>query len=308
MTIAKRLFAPLLAVTLLAGSAAAPAQQHLPSPQPVQSEAAPIQAHPGLWKVAYHDTTIYLFGTIHLLPEGIDWFHGPLANAFEHSDLLLTELPDVANGDVMAAVMKYGTLPQGQSLRARMSDEQRAKYEAALASLGLPKTMFDRNKPWMAAITLPLIKLQKAGFNLEQGVETQLAQRNKALGHPRAGLETIDFQFGVFNSLSEAEQLDYLMEVIDALPQINGAIKSMVATWARGDADGLAALLNAEEDIPALAETLIYSRNRTWAGWIETRLKQPGTVFIAVGAGHLAGKGSVQQVLAKHGVKAARVQ
>ena len=308
MTIAKRLFAPLLAVTLLAGSAAAPAQQHLPSPQPVQTEAAPIPAHPGLWKIADHDTTIYLFGTIHLLPEGIDWFHGPLANAFEHSDLLLTELPDVANGDVMAAVMKYGTLPQGQSLRARMSDEQRAKYEAALASLGLPKTMFDRNKPWMAAITLPLIKLQKAGFNLEQGVETQLAQRNKALGHPRAGLETIDFQFGVFNSLSEAEQLDYLMEVIDALPQINGAIKSMVATWARGDADGLAALLNAEEDIPALAETLIYSRNRTWAGWIETRLKQPGTVFIAVGAGHLAGKGSVQQVLAKHGVKAARVQ
>ena len=308
MTIAKRLFAPLFAVSLLAGSAIAPAQQHLPTPQPVQAEAAPIAARPGLWKVADHDTTIYLFGTIHLLPEGIDWFHGPIANAFDHSDLLLTELPDVASGDVMAAVMKYGTLPQGQSLRARMSDEQRGKYEAALASLGLPKSMFDRNKPWMAAITLPLIKLQKAGFNPEQGVENQLAQRNKALGHPREGLETIDFQFGAFNSLSEAEQMGYLMEVIDALPQIDGAIKSMVATWARGDADGLASLLNAEEDIPALAEALIYSRNRTWAGWIEQRLKQPGTVFIAVGAGHLAGKDSVQQVLAKHGVKAARVQ
>ena len=308
MTIAKRLIAPLLAVTMLAGSAAAPAQQHLPTAQPLQTEAAPVQARPALWKIADHDTTIYLFGTIHLLPEGIDWFHGPVANAFEHSDLLLTELPDVANGDVMAAVLKYGTLPQGQSLRARMSDAQRGKYEAALASLGLPKAIFDRNKPWMAAISLPLIKLQKAGFNAEQGVENQLAQRGKALGRPREGLETIDFQFGAFNALSEAEQLDYLMEVIDALPQIDGAIKSMVGTWARGDADGLAALLNAEEDIPALAEALIYSRNRTWAGWIETRLKQPGTVFIAVGAGHLAGKASVQQVLAKHGVKAARVQ
>ena len=308
MTIAKRLFAPFFTVALLAGSAIAPAQQHLATPQPLQAEVVPVQARPGLWKVADHDTTIYLFGTIHLLPAGIDWFHGPIANAFDHSDLLLTELPDLANSDVMASVMKYGTLPQGQSLRARMSDEQRGKYEAALASLGLPKSIFDRNKPWMAAITLPLIKLQKAGFNPEHGVESELSQRGKSQSKPREGLETIDFQFGAFNSLSEAEQMDYLMEVIDALPQIDGAIKSMVATWARGDADGLAALLNAEEDIPALAEALIYSRNRTWAGWIETRLKQPGTVFIAVGAGHLAGRGSVQQVLAKHGVKTARVQ
>ena len=303
-----RLFAPLFAVTMLAGSAIAPAQQHLPSPQPLQAEAAPVQARPALWKIADHDTTIYLFGTIHLLPEGVDWFHGPVANAFEHSDLLLTELPDVAGGDVMAAVMKYATLPQGQSLRARMTDEQRGKYEAALASLGLPKSMFDRNKPWMAALSLPLVKLQRAGFNPEQGVENQLAQRNKALGRTRAGLETIDFQFGAFNTLSETEQMDYLMEVVGALPEVDTAIGTMIQTWSRGDAEGLASQLNAEEDMPALADALIYSRNRTWAKWIEARLKQPGTVFMAVGAGHLAGKGSVQQVLAKAGIKTARVQ
>ena len=308
MSFAARLLAPLFAMTMLAGSAIAPAQQHLPRPQPVQAETAPAQARPALWKVADHDTTIYLFGTIHLLPEGIDWFHGPVANAFEHSDLLLTELPDVANGDVMASVLKYGTLPQGQSLRARMSDEQRGKYEAALASLGLPKAMFDRSKPWMAALSLPLVKLQRAGFNPEQGVENQLAQRNKALGRTRAGLETIDFQFSTFDALSETEQMDYLMEVIDALPEVDAAIGGMIQTWSRGDAEGLAALLNADEDMPVLAEALIYSRNRTWAKWIETRLKQPGTVFIAVGAGHLAGKGSVQQVLAKAGIKTARVQ
>ena len=108
--------------------------------------------------------------------------------------------------------------------------------------------------------------------------------------------------------LSGAQQLEYLGAVLDALPQINAEIAAMVGNWSRGDAPALAAQLNADSDSPELAEALIFSRNRNWAGWIENRMKQPGTVFIAVGAGHLGGKGSVQDVLAKRGFKAVRVQ
>ena len=311
MTLPKRLTAPLLALFTLAGSGTAPAQQRLPTPQPVVAvklDEPVVQAHPALWKVADHDTTIYLFGTIHLLPPGIDWLNGPLAYALDHSDTLMTELPDLPPGDVAAALLRHGTLPAGKTLRQIMSDKQRAQLEATLTRLGLPLAIFDQKKPWVAAATLPILQLQKAGYNLASGAETSLTKRATQLAHARGGLETTDFQFGQFDVLTDAQQLEYLGAVLDALPQINAEIAKMVGHWSHGDAAALAAQLNADSDSPVLAEALIFSRNRTWAAWIEHRMKQPGTVFIAVGAGHLGGKGSVQAVLAKHGFKAVRVQ
>ena len=305
-----------LALPLAASGTAASmrsAEQRLPTPQPVIAEKlteplAPVQAHPALWKLSDHDTTIYLLGTIHLLPPGIDWLNGPLAYALDHSDTLMTELPDLPPGDVAAALLKHGTLPAGKSLRQMMSEKQRTQLEATLTSLGLPLTIFDRKKPWVAAATLPILQLQKAGYNLESGVEHALTKRVTPLGKARGGLETADFQFGQFDVLTDAQQLEYLGAVLDALPQINGEITTMVGNWSRGDAAALAAQLNADSDSPVLAEALIFSRNRNWAAWIETRMKTPGTVFLAVGAGHLGGQGSVQEVLAKHGFKAVRVQ
>ena len=311
MTLPKRLTAPLLALITLTGSGTAPAQQRLPTPQPVVAvklDEPVVQAHPALWKVADHDTTIYLFGTIHLLPPGIDWLNGPLAYALDHSDTLMTELPDLPPGDVAAALLRHGTLPAGRSLREIMNVKQRAQLEATLTRLGLPLATYDRKKPWVAAATLPILQLQKAGYNLASGAETSLTKRATQLAHARGGLETADFQFGQFDVLTDAQQLEYLGAVLDALPQINAEIAKMVGHWSHGDAAALAAQLNADSDSPVLAEALIFGRNRTWAAWIEHRMKQPGTVFIAVGAGHLGGKGSVQAVLAKHGFKAVRVQ
>jgi len=311
MTLTKRLFAPLIALIALAGSASAPADpQHLPTPQPVQAVpmAPAVQAHPALWKIADHDTTIYLFGTIHLLPDGIDWLNGPLAYALDHSDTLVTELPDLPTGDVAAALLRHGTLAPGKNLRQMMDEKHRAQFEAAMIKLGLPVSLLDKKKPWVAAATLPILQLQKAGYNIQSGVENGLTKRATELGHPRTGLETADFQFGQFDALTEDEQLEYLGNVLDALPEINAEIAAMVGSWSRGDAAALAKQLNADSDSPVLAEALIFSRNRNWAAWIENRLKQPGTVFIAVGAGHLGGKGSVQDVLSKHGIKAVRVQ
>jgi len=311
MTFTKRLIAPFLAIAAFAASASAPADpQRQPTPQPVQSVAvAPaVQAHPALWKISDHDTTIYLFGTIHLLPDGIDWLNGPLAYALDHSDSLVTELPDLPTGEVASALLRHGSLAPGKNLRQMMDEKHRAQFEAALTKLGLPVALLDKKKPWVAAATLPILQLQKAGYNLQSGVENGLTKRATDLGHPRTGLETADFQFGQFDTLTEEEQIEYLGNVLDALPEINAEIAAMVGSWSHGDAIGLAKQLNADSDSPALAEALIFSRNRNWAAWIEERLKQPGTVFIAVGAGHLGGKGSVQNVLAKHGIKAVRVQ
>lgn len=291
-----------------AGAAVLLSTTSLAQQQPA-SKATPLpaDARPALWKVADHDTTIYLFGTIHVLPQGIDWYKGPIRQAFEHSDLLMTELPDLSTGEVAAAMIKQGMLPKGQTLRGLMNDEQRGRYDAALTKIGVQPAMFDHNRPWVVALLLPLVRVQQLGFDPQHGVESQLDKRAKELKRPRQGLETIDQQFAIFAGLSEAGQMEYLMAVVDALPEIDGQINTMVGHWAKGDAAALAKFLQADDD-KVLGEALIYNRNRIWAGWIAERMKQPGTVFIAVGTGHLGGKDSVQDVLAKGGYKAARVQ
>lgn len=290
-------------------SAAAPAQQQsLPTEQPVVAEPVAAEVHPALWKVADADTTIYLFGTIHLLPEGLDWFRGPLAEAFARSDELVTEIPEVDAQTSQAVLLKRGILPAGQSLRDQFDPRQRALFERTLASYELPLNAFDRFKPWYAAVVLATLPLQRKGYSLAHGVETDLAARNTALARPRIGLETLDYQLGLFDSFPATVQRRYLFEVIAALPDLDKDVTEMVAAWRAGDAAKLANLMNAEEDDPAMIEALLTNRNRDWAKWIAARLTRPGTVFLAVGAGHLGGKGSVQDQLDRLGVKSERVQ
>ncbi|MCZ8323819.1 MAG: TraB/GumN family protein [Sphingomonadaceae bacterium] len=290
-------------------SAAAPAQQQsLPTEQPVVAEPVAAEVHPALWKVADADTTIYLFGTIHLLPEGLDWFRGPLAEAFARSDELVTEIPEVDAQTSQAVLLKRGILPAGQSLRDQFDPGQRALFERTLASYELPLNAFDRFKPWYAAVVLATLPLQRKGYSLAHGVETDLAARNTALARPRIGLETLDYQLGLFDSFPATVQRRYLFEVIAALPDLDKDVTEMVAAWRAGDAAKLANLMNAEEDDPAMIEALLTNRNRDWAKWIAARLARPGTVFLAVGAGHLGGKGSVQDQLDQLGVKSERVQ
>ncbi len=284
------------------------AQQAHPTPQPVEAVAVTEPARPALWKVSDEDTTVYLFGTIHLLPKGIDWYNGEVASAFEKSQELVTEIPEVPQDQTMAITMRMGALPQGQTLRGQMTDAERVRFEAALQKLKMPEYAFDPLKPWFASVALATIPLMQSGYSLDSGVEAQLDKRNKALGRPRSGLETLEHQLGIFDKLPAEAQKTFLFETIDALPDISVEIGKMVAIWSKGDAAGLAALLNESMDDPALYKALLTDRNRNWSVWIDDRLDRPGTVFIAVGAGHLGGKDSVQDFLGKAGIKVVRVQ
>ena len=308
MKLTHRLAALFAAVTGLALALPAPAQQRLPAPQPVEAAPAAESTRPALWKVADEDTTIYLFGTIHLLPKGIEWYDGAVANAFEASGELVTEIPELEDASAGSAVLKYGMLPAGQSLRGLMSARERAKFEGAMRANGLPPAAFDRFKPWYAAVVLTTVPLQRKGYDIEHGVESELSERNKAAGRPRTGLETLDYQLGLFNTFPLKVQKKYLMDVIDALPGLDKDVTEMVGAWKKGDAGHLATLLNAEQDDPAMAQVLLINRNKVWAEWIRTRLGRPGVVFMAVGAGHLGGKGSVQDQLGKTGIATSRVQ
>ena len=272
-----------------------------------RAETPPPGAVPGpaLWQVSDADTTIYLFGTVHALPEGKAWFDGRIERAFAASGEMVTEV-DLSNPAASAAAMQgAGTLAEGPSLRELMTPDDRQQFEAAVSGLGLPVASFDTLEPWMAALTLSLLPLLQQGYQIESGVEMQLSAQ--ATGKQRGALETIAQQIELFDGMPMDAQLTYLDKTVEAMPDAKRSLDAMIAEWIEGDAETLAALVNAEVDDPALYRRLLTGRNASWAQWIEQRLQQPGTVFVAVGAGHLAGAGSVQDQLAGRGLKVERV-
>lgn len=293
----------------LAFTAPVLAEERAATPATEAVETATTPATPALWKVADEDTTIWLFGTVHALPAGIEWYHGPVAEALDGSELLVTEIemtPETAEA-MQALISSIGTLPADQTLRGLLNEEQRTSYEAALGRLGLPPAAFDRFEPWYGAMMLAMLPLLQQGYSPDAGVETVLDQA-RTEGIARGALETIEEQLAIFDGLPIETQIRFLMETVEGIDDIKAMLDLMVAKWAEGDAEELARLVNQSMSDPELAERLLYRRNANWARWIEERLDTPGTVFVAVGAGHLAGSQSVQDKLAELGIETARVQ
>lgn len=310
----KRLFLSTAAALAFAAplSASAQAVPTAPTAKPaVPAPAAPptTDADPALWVVRDADTTIYLFGTVHVLKPGLSWFDEAVKTAFDKSGEVVLEIPMPTPEQAQAAVMKSAVNVTGPKLSEKLPAAERPAYAKAVADAGLPAGALEQLDPWFAASTLTLLTLQKQGYDPASGAEQAISQAAKAAGKPLTGLETLDQQFGFFDSLSDAAQVTFLTETIKELPTAGQSIDKMVDQWRRGDPDALAATMNEEMTVsPELKRVLLTDRNARWAKWIEERMKRPGTVFVAVGAGHLAGSGSVQDALKRYKLRATRVK
>ncbi|MBT8426454.1 MAG: TraB/GumN family protein [Erythrobacter sp.] len=265
---------------------------------------------PALWKVADEDTTIYIFGTVHALPGDVDWYSGPVKTALDSSGSLVTEVdmtPEVL-ASMGQTIASKGMFNDGRTLRGVMTDEQKAKFEAGIAKLGIPAEALDPLEPWFAAINIAQILLQSAGYDGENGVEKVL-EATVAEGTERVALETVDFQISIFDELPMENQLAFLLQTVED-PQAGIAmLDRIIAEWAKGDTEELGKMLQeANASDPLVTARLFHQRNANWAVWVDERLDTPGTAFMAVGAGHLAGENSVQDYLGERGISVSRVQ
>ncbi|MCB5424448.1 TraB/GumN family protein [Altererythrobacter sp. CC-YST694] len=299
----RRIIASAAVIVTLQFSAAAAAESPYPVPEPAEQSAS---GGPALWEVSDRDTTIYLFGTIHFLPGDVDWFSGPIETALRSSNEVVTELDPQDAQRLPGLMQQTAFLPEGQILREMLSPDDRKKFEELLITLGIPIEQFDRYKPWAAGLTLSVLMTKRAGFDPEKGAE-EVVEGQRPQNARRSALETVDFQVDLFAGLPEAQQIAYLNQVVETAPRLKEDLTTMLKDWLDGDADSLGQLINSADGDPALNRRMLTDRNVIWSGWIKDRLRKPGTVFIAVGAGHLAGKGSVLDQLRKRGIRSKRV-
>ena len=296
---------PFAQCALLPGSNVASAAEPAAAIAPATTDA-----DPALWVVKDDDTTIYLFGTVHVLKPGLSWFDEAVKTAFDKSDEMMLEIVMPEDQAAVAKTMMPLAMDQsGKTIPSRLTADELKAYQAAMVSVGVPANAFDSFEPWFPAMTLSVLPLTKLGYDPEQGAEKLLTKFAKAGNKPVSGLETLEEQLGFFDKLPDTQQVAFPNSVVKDMDKLGPMLDKMVVLWAKGDPDGLAVAMNESmAATPELAQMLLYDRNARWADQIKTRMDKPGTVFIAVGAGHLAGQKSVQDYLKDRGLTATRVE
>nr|WP_314432949.1 TraB/GumN family protein [uncultured Brevundimonas sp.] len=285
--------------------------------QALAQDVAPGAAHPAiqgqgpaLWAVRDADTTLYLFGSIHVLRPTTGWASPRVTQAFDSASDIWFE---ISNPDDQAAIMpliqQHGLSPQ-TPLSTRLTPEEFAELDEAAKAIGASAAQMNPMKPWLAALSLSVAPLVKAGYDPKSGVEMALKVRAEAAGKPIHGFETLDKQVGMLANLPDETQLAFLRETLKNYDEAAILLDAMVDAWAQGDVATLdrVAVQDMKADAPELYKVLLVERNTDWADQIQTMLQGSGTAFIAVGAAHLAGEDSVQAILKSRGVTVEAVQ
>lgn len=311
MTLPRSMLLGLAALSLAACGQKEPAPAAPPASEPAPG-ASPVAANPALWRVGDSDTTVYLFGTVHVLPPELEWRTPLIDKALDESDAIYFETdlePDPAQFGPI--VTRLGMYPPSETLSDNLTPEQRAAFQKAVADLGLPHFQLNAMKPWLAAVSLSEALVTRAGYDVNSGVERMLAPTAKAGGKEIRKFETVEEQLLVFADMPEETQIRFLMEGVDQIAEAPAILDAMVRAWAAGDVAELEKLL-IEDDLgatPEVYEALLVNRNANWVEEIDRLIKaEPGAFFVAVGGAHLVGKDSVNEMLKTQGYMVERVE
>ena len=259
---------------------------------------------PPAWLISDADSQMILFPTVHALSESIDWQSEKLTEVIAATEEIWMEIEASDTPELQAELQKlvaaYGVSPD-LSLSDRLTAEQSAQLTDAANALGMPMAQLEPLKPWLAALMLTQVDLARAGITPERGVETVI---NGLLGErPVRTLESAAMQTRMFAELDDETQIAFLMSSVESVGESAERLGAISEDWAEGDLTGMRALLIDEMQVeyPGLYDIVFKQRNANWAKVLTKELKGSGTDFVAVGAGHLIGDDSVQNMLAAGG-------
>lgn len=283
--------------------------------------AAPASAEPPMWVVRDADSTIYFFGTVHLLDPTMQWRTERVDRALDEATQLWVEVAVPPGGELqMAMSILQRAMSPGPPLSSRLNEAERKRLGELLAKSPQAQAMgmmIEMTRPWFATLTLGLAPLMAAGYEAEAGADMVLMRLAREQGDEVLGLETAEQQIEWLAAAPDEEQLATLKQLL-AVPdaEFDAAIGAMdvgVRAWMKGDIAPLTAVAEAwrtGDEGPMSAglsyEQMIVRRNESWAEQIGKLLAGKGVAFVAVGAGHLVGPDSLQRKLAERGIRAER--
>ena len=301
-----RLSSALAAAVILFGAA---------SSADAQTDYSAIQADPALWSISDEDSTVYLFGTVHILPPELEWRTDEVEAAFADAEIVYFEvdaLSQESQAEMQALIPQLGLNAPGVTLSSMISEEARGHVAVIAERIGAPADAFmaqlDPLQPWLASLQMAVLQMQASGYEAGSGAEAALNADAEAAGKAKGYFETVEEQLRFLSdSPIDVQVADFEVSVEQMVeePQI---LTELVQAWAAGDMDHIDSLINGDmrETSPELYERIIVQRNRNWIPQILAALAGSDDAFVAVGAGHMPGSEGVIALLEAEGLEVER--
>jgi uncharacterized protein len=259
-----------------------------------------------VWAVKGVRNTVYLAGSVHALPKEQAQFPPQLEQAYAASDAIVMEvdLDDLNPLEAVQFLTARGTLPSPQTLEELVGKDKYAKVIALAGSIDLPEMAISRLEPWAAAMVLTQFALMKTGFDPQLGIDMQITERARSDGKPIDGLETVGEQLGIFDARSLSEQIKFLVDAAEDVPDMQKDLDQLVSAWRAGDLRAMEREFRKERSqSPALYDELLGARNRRWMPKIQALLGEDRNYLVVVGTLHFVGRDGLLTLLERSGHK-----
>jgi uncharacterized protein YbaP (TraB family) len=262
-------------------------------------------ADPAAWRMTgATGAEVTLLGSMHVLRPSDHPLPSSVDSLIDRSEIIVMEmdLDDVDPAAQQRLILETAMLPQGTLLANVIDPQVYRLLEQTARELGVDLTLLERFEPWFLAVTLLDLGLRKYGFQAERGIEQYVLGQSQRTGKEIVGLETLEFQIGIFDSLPASQQQAMLEQTLAEVDEAETALRAMVDAWRDGELESLSAeLLDDFDQFPGLYEALVTKRNRSWVPTLEGMLADGRRHLVVVGALHLVGDDNVIELLRARG-------
>lgn len=274
--------------------------------------AGHASADPAAWRVAGRNGgEVVMLGSMHVLRASDHPLPPSVDALIDRAETIIMEI-DLDDVDAVAqqrAILATAMLPAGTGIDDVIDADLYRMLERTAADAGVDIKLLQSFEPWFLAITLLDVGMQKLGFEPERGIEQYVLHRSRGAGKEIVGLETLEFQLGIFDSLPPTAQHEMLEQTLTELDEAETEMAAMADAWRAGELDALSdELLDDFDDFPGLYESLVTRRNEAWVRSLESRLADGKRYLVVVGALHLVGRGNVVELLTARGHAVERIR
>ncbi|MCK4485485.1 MAG: TraB/GumN family protein [Desulfobacterales bacterium] len=259
-----------------------------------------------LWSIETEKNTMYLLGAVHILKSDSFPLSKGIQDAYGACKKIVfeTDTDGMEDPAFQVKMMTLGLYSDGETLEQNVSEQTYASLKKKAVAAGLSMAQLDRFRPWLCAVTLTAIELQRLGFDPNYGIDMYFFDKAKKDGKETIFLETVEYQLKAFTEMAEREEESFLRQTLKDLEVIETMFSDIVESWKTGDVDKLESIMKISfKDHPDIYHRLVTQRNKEWITKIENLMKQDDNVLVIVGAGHLAGTENILELLKKKGHK-----
>lgn len=246
----------------------------------------------------------YLFGTIHLICPADFALSDSLKSTLARTQQVALEI-DMDDPGMMAGMMKSMNMSDGNELKKLVTEQEYAKLSQFYKdSVGVGIAMFEKAKPFilMGPLFNAVLSCQPQSYEMSL-VELAAKQKSEVIG-----IETLEEQMAIFDTIPYKDQIKTIISMIDSLPQARKEFSNLVALYKSQKINDLYNLMMASNyGMDGNEEVMLFARNKKWVPRIRKIAAEKPT-FFAVGAGHLGGDRGVIALLRKEGFKVRAIQ